>query len=89
MSADILRAEQASEASRTTVRYVACAVTRENRPVDKKRDTWGVRVAGFPVPPLRVPYTIEQKLSCQVLVCLQYCCSCFTDNCSLITIDYL
>ena len=26
---------------------------------------------------------------CQVLMCLQYCCSCFTDHCSVITSDYV
>jgi len=31
----------------------------------------------------------NKKSCCQVLICLQYCSWCFTDNCSLITIDYL
>jgi len=31
----------------------------------------------------------NKNLCCQVLVCLQYCWICFTDNCSFITIDYL
>jgi len=31
----------------------------------------------------------DQNLCCQVPVCLQYCWSCFTVHCSLITIDYL
>jgi len=31
----------------------------------------------------------KKNICCQVLVCLQYCWTCFTDNCSLITFDYL
>jgi len=31
----------------------------------------------------------NKNLCCQVLMCLQNCCSCFTDNCSVITSDYM